>query len=87
MENPKVADTCPSKMELEAGKKYAFCTCGLSESQPFCDGQHSGTKFLPLVFTAEENKTAFLCQCKQTANAPYCDGAHKALEGSQGNDS
>ena len=45
MDKPKVADTCPKEVELEAGKKYAYCTCGLSEKQPFCDGSHSGTDF------------------------------------------
>lgn len=79
MENPKIADTCPSKVELEEGKKYAFCTCGLSENQPYCDGKHSGTKFVPLVFTAEESKTAYLCQCKQSKNGQYCDGSHNEI--------
>ncbi len=79
METPKIADTCPSKVELEAGKKYAFCTCGLSANQPFCDGQHSGTKFVPTVFTSDETKTAYLCQCKQTGDSPYCDGTHNQL--------
>ena len=77
MDKPKVADTCPKEVELEAGKKYAYCTCGLSANQPFCDGSHSGTDFVPQVFTAEETKTAHFCQCKQTGNAPYCDGSHK----------
>lgn len=81
MEEPKIADLCPAKVELEAGKKYAYCTCGLSESQPFCDGKHKGTKFVPNVFTAEEAKTCFLCQCKRTGNEPNCDGSHKNLEG------
>lgn len=80
MDLPKIADTCPSKVELEEGKKYAFCTCGLSQNQPFCDGKHGGTEFVPIVFTAEESKTAYLCQCKKTGNAPYCDGAHNDLQ-------
>ena len=83
MDKPKIADTCPKQIELEAGKKYAFCTCGLSENQPYCDGKHSGTGFVPLLFTPEEGKTAYLCQCKRTGNAPYCDGAHKELEGAE----
>ena len=77
MDKPNVADTCPKQVELVAGKKYAFCTCGQSATQPFCDGTHSGTDFIPMVFTAEETKTAHLCQCKQTGTAPYCDGSHK----------
>ena len=79
MDEPKIADKCPMQVELEAGKKYAYCTCGLSENQPFCDGKHSGTQFVPVVFTAEESKTAYLCQCKRTGNEPNCDGTHNSL--------
>ena len=56
MDKPKVAATEPKAVELEEGKKYAFCTCGLSDNQPFCNGAHKGTDFTPMVFTAEETK-------------------------------
>lgn len=79
MDEAKIADTCPKQVELEKGKKYAYCTCGLSENQPFCDGKHKGTNFVPVVFEAEESKTAHFCQCKRTGNEPYCDGTHKDL--------
>ncbi len=79
MDLPKVADTCPKQVELEAGKKYAYCTCGMSENQPFCDGKHSGSEFTPIVFKADETKTAHFCQCKKTGNSPYCDGTHNSL--------
>lgn len=79
MDEPKVAGTSPCQVELVEGKKYAFCTCGLSESQPFCDGKHKGTKFTPNVFEADESKTAYFCACKKTGNEPYCDGSHKEL--------
>ena len=81
MDLPKVAGTEPAKVELEAGKKYAYCTCGLSESQPFCDGKHKGTEFVPHVFEATEAKTAYFCQCKKTGDQPNCDGSHKGLAG------
>ena len=78
MDQPKIAANFPKQVELEAGKKYAYCTCGLSENQPFCDGKHKGNSILtPFVFTAEETKTCHFCQCKRTGNAPYCDGSHK----------
>ena len=83
MDLPKVADTCPKQVELEAGKKYAWCSCGMSENQPFCDGKHSGTDFTPIVFEAEETKTAHFCQCKKTGNGPYCDGTHNSIAQSQ----
>ncbi len=79
MSKAKIASTSPTAIDLEEGKKYAFCTCGLSETQPFCDGAHKGTDFSPLVFTADKTEKAFLCNCKQTGKAPFCDGSHSGL--------
>jgi len=81
MGKAKIAGTSPIRVELEAGKNYAWCTCGLSDNQPFCNGAHKGTSFTPKVFQVEESKTVSLCTCKQTANPGFCDGAHKALQG------
>ena len=78
-DEPKIAGKQPVVVELEAGKKYAWCTCGESSKQPFCDGAHSGTSFKPHVFTAEKSGPAHLCMCKHTANVPLCDGAHGSL--------
>ena len=79
MEKPVVAGKEPIAVELEAGKTYYFCQCGKSATQPFCDGAHQGSEFMPLEFTAEETKTAYLCACKQTKTPPYCDGSHLNL--------
>lgn len=79
MDLPKVAGTTPIRIDLESGKTYAWCTCGLSEKQPFCDGSHKGTDFAPLKFTAEEAKTVSMCTCKKTSNPGFCDGSHKQL--------
>lgn len=79
MANPKIAGTSPIKVSLEEGKTYAWCTCGESTNQPFCDGKHKGGEFSPKVFVAEETKDVHLCTCKQTANPGFCDGAHKSL--------
>lgn len=76
---PKIAGRQPVAVELEAGKKYAFCACGESANQPFCDGSHKQTSFTPLVFTPEKPGEAHLCMCKRTGNAPYCDGSHQKL--------
>ena len=76
---PIIANVKPIKVELEAGKNYFWCQCGLSQSQPFCDGSHAGTDIKPLRFTAEQTGNAGLCQCKSTANAPFCDGTHATL--------
>lgn len=80
MELPKIAAKSPVRVELEEGKKYAYCTCGLSENQPFCNGSHKGTGFSPTVFVCDETKSRGMCQCKQTKNEfGFCDGSHKAL--------
>lgn len=75
-ELPIVADNSPVAVTLEKGEEYYFCTCGRSQGQPFCDGSHAGTTFVPLAFTADEDGDAMLCACKASANLPYCDGAH-----------
>lgn len=77
MKLPKRAGDNPLAVELEEGKKYVWCTCGLSENQPFCDGKHKGQGISPLVFTAEKTETKYLCTCKLTNNGPFCDGSHK----------
>lgn len=77
MDLPKRAGDNPLAVELEAGKNYAWCSCGLSENQPFCDGAHKGSGMSPEIFTAEKDGTHYLCTCKQTANPGFCDGSHK----------
>ncbi len=77
MDLPKRAGDTPIAVELEEGKKYAWCTCGLSEKPPMCDGKHSGTSYAPKVITAEKTETKYFCNCKATANGPFCDGSHK----------
>jgi len=57
MKKPKRAGDSPIAVNLEQGKRYAWCTCGLSGSQPFCDGKHKGGEFSPQVFVAEKNET------------------------------
>lgn len=80
MDLPKIAGNSPLRIELEAGKRYAWCACGLSENQPFCNGAHKGKGMAPTVFVAEETKTVSLCTCKQTSNPNgFCDGTHKSI--------
>ncbi len=79
MNEPKIAQKAPYEFELEAGKNYAWCACGLSKTQPLCDGSHSGTGISPFVFKADETKTVWFCGCKHTKNKPYCDGSHSEL--------
>jgi CDGSH-type Zn-finger protein len=79
MADPRSSSLQPTVVRLEAGKTYAWCYCGLSKAQPFCDGSHKGTDVTPLVWKAEESKEAWLCQCKHTKMPPFCDGSHKTL--------
>jgi CDGSH-type Zn-finger protein len=76
---PKIAQKAPYKVELEAGKAYFWCACGESKTQPFCDGSHKGSGFVPKKVTLDTAKTAFLCGCKQSGNGAFCDGTHKGL--------
>lgn len=79
MNIPKIADKQPKQVKLEAGKDYAWCACGLSKNQPFCDGSHVATDLQPLMFKVEKSGDYYLCQCKQSGNKPYCDGTHQKL--------
>ncbi|RLD75115.1 MAG: CDGSH iron-sulfur domain-containing protein [Bacteroidetes bacterium] len=79
MEKAKIAGKQPMAVELIEGKTYAWCTCGESSKQPFCDGKHKDSGFKPSVFKAEKSETKYFSNCKQTGNAPYCDGTHAKL--------
>ncbi|GLQ07121.1 CDGSH iron-sulfur domain-containing protein [Sneathiella chinensis] len=76
---PKIADVKPMKVRVEAGKRYLWCSCGRSSTQPFCDGSHKGTGLRPVRFTPEQDDEVYLCMCKQTGNRPYCDGTHQQV--------
>ena len=78
MSDPKIAAREPAVLELDPGTYY-WCQCGLSATQPFCDGSHKGTDFQPVEFTIEERKRVAVCQCKHTSGQPFCDGTHARL--------
>lgn len=67
-------------VSVEKGRKYAWCACGRSQKQPFCDGSHSGTTLKPVLFKAEITEDVLLCGCKKTKAGPFCDGAHNSLQ-------
>lgn len=65
-------------LEMAPGR-YAWCTCGRSAAQPFCDGSHKDTKFRPRMVEIKGKKRVAWCGCKHSKNKPFCDGSHKTL--------
>ncbi len=79
MTEPAIPQKGPYPVEVEAGKSYLWCACGLSENQPFCDGSHKGSDITPVRFVAKDSETVWLCGCKRTGDKPFCDGTHETL--------
>lgn len=79
LSEPTVVLKTPVEVTVESGKNYAWCACGLSKNQPFCDGSHKGTPYSPVRYLATETGTKWFCTCKRTRNAPFCDGTHKRI--------
>lgn len=83
---PVISSKSPYKVEVEAGKKYSWCSCGLSAIQPFCDGSHKahknpdGTSVMKSVpYIAQANETVYFCGCKHSKNGIFCDGTHSKI--------
>lgn len=51
------------KIQLKAGKKYSFCSCGHSKTLPFCDNEHravnekKGTYYKSIKIVPNEDTT------------------------------
>ena len=67
----------PLPVEVQIGSNYFWCSCGKSNKQPFCDGSHKGSDYVPMKFTAEKSEVVYFCGCKKTGNSPLCDGSHQ----------
>lgn len=72
---PAMPQRGPYIVNVEAGKKYFWCSCGLSAKQPWCDGSHRDTGFAPVAFEAPISGEFHMCGCKQSENKPYCFGS------------
>ena len=78
MSKPECPQKIPYVLKGEK-KKYAWCTCEKSESQPFCDGSHKGSEFSPIIIDNDKESNIAWCGCKASGNAPFCDGTHSKL--------
>jgi len=84
---PKIVCKKPFQINVEAGKKYSWCSCGLSNNQPFCDGAHKafknsdGTSIMKSIpYIATESGVVNFCGCKHTKNGSLCDGSHLSIK-------
>ena len=76
---PSTVSNEPTMIDLVEGESYLWCQCGKSNTQPFCDGSHHGSKVTPVRFTAQRTGSVRLCNCKKTKSSPFCDDSHKSL--------
>lgn len=67
----------PIALEVQQGKKYVWCGCGESQTQPLCDKEDCGDK--SIEYLADLNEEVYFCNCKQTKNPPWCDGSHAKI--------
>ena len=84
MSNGKPTQNGPYRVEVEEGKSYFWCSCGLSASQPFCDGSHKGSEFTPQKHVAEKTGMVALCGCRASGRLPMCDGSHRNIATAEG---
>jgi len=80
-QDPACPQKAPYKIDLLDTYRYAWCACGLSKAQPFCDGSHTSHPggLRPIIWTHDKDETRFLCGCKRSKNGQYCDGTHRGL--------
>jgi CDGSH-type Zn-finger protein len=63
-------------MTLKADVKFAYCSCGLSEIMPRCNGSHRGTEYKPIKITPQHDTSMSLCRCGKSKTKPTCDHSH-----------
>ena len=78
MATPESPQKKPYIIDENPGKR-AWCACGRSQKQPYCDGSHKGTEFTPIVVDIAEAGQVLWCGCKHSGRKPYCDGSHSKL--------
>jgi len=56
----------------------AYCACGESEKDPYCDGSHArkNTGKQPKIVELKEDRKMAWCMCKKSEIMPSCNGSH-----------
>ncbi|HPA16835.1 MAG TPA: CDGSH iron-sulfur domain-containing protein [Verrucomicrobiae bacterium] len=78
MPTPKIAQKAPFVTEEAAGTRW-WCACGMSHTQPFCDGSHKGSGMAPLKVDITQPGRIAWCGCKHSKNGAFCDGSHRTV--------
>jgi CDGSH-type Zn-finger protein len=78
MKPPLIPQKSPIVQTVAPGT-YAWCACGRSATQPFCDGAHGDTGFSPVQIEIPQERQVAWCACKHTRKPPFCDGTHRSL--------
>ncbi len=79
---PRVIANEPIKVKVEPNKVYSWCSCGLTETSPFCDNNHrkvEGTPFKSVKVMFDKAEEISFCQCKGTKTPPFCDDSCRTL--------
>jgi len=79
MPTPLIPKRSPIVRKTAPGT-YAWCACGRSAGQPFCDGSHGETGFEPLIVEIDRERQVAWCACKHSQTKPFCDGTHRSLD-------
>ncbi len=81
MSEPIIPQKGPYTVDVKEGEKKAWCSCGHSAKQPFCDGAHAKnqTGMKPTMCQIAKTETVYFCGCKHTKNPPFYDGTHNSL--------
>ncbi|MFZ5803058.1 MAG: CDGSH iron-sulfur domain-containing protein [Candidatus Omnitrophota bacterium] len=68
----------PYVREEKAGC-IAWCACGESMDQPYCDGSHGrkNTGKKPVIVVLEKDQRVAWCGCRRSKAGAFCDGSHK----------
>jgi CDGSH-type Zn-finger protein len=78
MSKSKKDTSGPRTVTLLKGQRLMWCSCGLSDDQPYCDSAHVMTDKLPFRYYVPEEGPYKLCMCTHTKTPPFCDGTHES---------